>query len=122
MVPAAGTSVAAREESAMMLVLVADDDTAIRQWVRAVAEVAGHVVLEAANGQTAWLDVQAHRPDVVLLDMRMPERNGLDVAQAVKCDPSLAGIRVVMLSGSPDDAQAALQVGADAYLVKPCTR
>jgi CheY-like chemotaxis protein len=105
----------------MVLVLIADDDTAIRQWIRAVAEVAGHVVLEAANGAAAWTSVQAHRPDVVLLDVRMPERDGLAVAQAVKEDPVLAGTRVVMLSGSAEDAQAALAAGADAYLVKPCS-
>jgi CheY-like chemotaxis protein len=104
-----------------MLVLIADDDTAIRQWIRAVADVAGHTVLEAADGEEAWTSVQAKRPDVVLLDMHMPRRDGLAVAQAVKHDPALAGTRVVMLSGSPEDASAALAAGADAYLVKPCT-
>jgi CheY-like chemotaxis protein len=103
-----------------VLVLIADDDVAIRKLVRAVAEMVGHDVLEVADGEAAWVSVQAHRPDVVVLDLRMPRRDGLAVTRAIKNDPALAGTRVVLLSGTPGDDAAAAAAGADVYLLKPC--
>ena len=104
----------------MASVLVADDDALIREWVRFVAEAAGHEVIEAADGEAALALARTRRPDVALLDVRMPGRDGLDLTRAVKGDPTLAGTRVVLLSGMREDAAAALQAGADAHLMKPC--
>jgi CheY-like chemotaxis protein len=104
----------------MALVLIADDDAALRAWLRVAVEAAGHEVHEAADGEASWIGVQAHRPNVVLLDLHMPGRDGLGVTGAAKRDPALAGTRVVVLSVSADDAEAALEAGADAYLLKPC--
>jgi CheY-like chemotaxis protein len=104
----------------MTLVLIADDDTAVRGLLRAAVEAAGYEVVEAADGEAAWTGVRARRPDVLLLDVHMPGRDGLTVLQAVKRDPALAGTRVIINSGSTEEAEAALEAGADAYLVKPC--
>ena len=104
----------------MASVLVADDEALIREWVRFVAEAAGHEVVEAADGESALELARTRRPDVALLDVRMPGRGGLDLTRTVKGDPSLSRTRVVLLSGLPEDATAALQAGADAHLTKPC--
>lgn len=104
----------------MSRVLVVDDEADIRLTLRLILELAGHEILEAADGAEALVMVQ-QSPDVVLLDIRLPDIDGLDVLRIMKGDPSVAGIPVVCVSAhsSEDTLRRALALGAVAYLGKP---
>jgi DNA-binding NarL/FixJ family response regulator len=97
-------------------VVVADDNAVIRQGLVSLLEVgdAVTVVAEAANGEEAIAAVEAHRPDVVLLDVRMPKRDGIAAAEVLSDH-----VPVLMLTYAEDDATitAALRAGASGYLV-----
>ena len=102
-------------------VLVSDDEPEVVDLVTIVLESEGYKVLSAANGKEALAQIKAHRPDLVLLDMRMPEMTGLTVLENLQSSPDLASIPVVMLSVvvTDPDIQMALDWGAIAYLSKP---
>jgi len=102
-------------------VLVSDDEPEVVDLVTIVLESEGYKVVSAANGKEALAQIKAHRPDLVLLDMRMPEMTGLTVLENVHASPVLASIPVVMLSVvvTDPDIQMALDRGAIAYLSKP---
>jgi CheY-like chemotaxis protein len=102
-------------------VIVADDEPSIRQLVLATIGPDDIKVVEASDGDEAWSLIQAHRPSLVLLDVRMPCRTGLDLLSAIRSDASLAGTKVIILTASAvaSDMTAALAAGADSYLTKP---
>jgi DNA-binding NarL/FixJ family response regulator len=103
-------------------VLLADDQALLRAGFRMLLEAAGdiEVVAEAANGGTAVALTRQHRPDVVLMDLRMPEVDGLTAMGLIAADPALAGVRVVVLTTFDDEESvfAALRAGASGFLVK----
>jgi CheY-like chemotaxis protein len=105
----------------METVLVADDRQGIRFLVRATLESGGHSVIEAADGDTAWDLITRRHPAIVVLDVRMPRRNGLDLTRAIRGDPTMRGIKVILLtaSGEAPDVAAGREAGADRYLPKP---
>jgi CheY-like chemotaxis protein len=105
----------------MAVVLIADDEPSLRLLVRATISSDRYTVVEAADGDTAWVLVQEHRPAVALLDVAMPGRTGLDVAQAIKSDPELASTYVVLLTAKAQETDVAVGIaaGADRYLTKP---
>jgi CheY-like chemotaxis protein len=102
-------------------VLIADDESSMRLLVHATIESDDYAVLEAADGSEAWTMIQAHKPSLVLLDVQMPGRSGLDVLRSVKADPSLKGTKVILLTSKAQesDVEAGLIAGADFYLTKP---
>jgi two-component system alkaline phosphatase synthesis response regulator PhoP/two-component system response regulator VicR len=102
-------------------VLIADDEPSLRLLVRATIESEEYVVLEAADGDEAWRQLQASRPAIALLDVQMPGRTGLELARAIRADPALAGIQVVLLTSKAQDTdiREGLLAGADKYLTKP---
>ena len=102
-------------------VLIADDEPSIRQLVRATIGADDINVVEASDGDEAWSLIQAHRPSLVLLDVRMPCRTGLEILSAIRSNPSLTGTKVIILTASAvaSDMSAALAAGADSYLTKP---
>lgn len=102
-------------------ILIADDEPSLRLLVRVTIESAATRVIEAADGDQAWTLVQAERPAIALLDVQMPGRSGLELTRAIKADPSLGPIRVIMLTakGQATDLDAGRAAGADDYLVKP---
>ncbi len=102
-------------------VLIADDDSSMRLLVHATIESDDYLVLEAADGAQAWAMIQEHRPSLVLLDVRMPGRSGLDMLRSVRADPSLRETRVILLTSRAQegDVEAGLIAGADFYLTKP---
>jgi CheY-like chemotaxis protein len=105
-------------------VLVADDEEDIRLLVCLAVRKAGcTVVAAAADGAEALRAAREQRPDLVVLDVSMPEATGLEVCEALRADPLTAGCRVLLLSAgaSPDDIARGLAAGADAYLPKPFT-
>ena len=102
-------------------VLVIDDDRAGRELVERILAREGYRVTTAANGEEGLRLARELRPNLVTLDVLMPGQNGLAVLAALKDDPALASIPVVMVS-VVDDANAALSLGASAYLTKPVDR
>jgi two-component system alkaline phosphatase synthesis response regulator PhoP len=102
------------------IVLVVDDDAAVRRVVRTVLEADGFEVVEAADGPAALLlldSIMGRGPDVVVLDVMMPGIDGIEVCRQI--DHAL--VKVVMLSARDDvtTRDEALRSGADAYLTKP---
>ncbi|MCZ2819490.1 response regulator [Modestobacter sp. VKM Ac-2977] len=105
-------------------VLVADDEEDIRHLVALAVGKAGCTVVAAvADGAQALTVARAERPDLLVLDVSMPEATGLEVCLALRADPATDDCRVLLLSAgaSPDDVARGLATGADAYLPKPFT-
>ena len=106
----------------MIRVLLADDQALVRAGFRALLESADDisVVAEAQNGGAAVALVRELTPDVVLMDLNMPEVDGLTATGRITADPSLATVKVVVLTTFDDDEHvfAALRAGASGFLVK----
>jgi DNA-binding NarL/FixJ family response regulator len=103
-------------------VVLADDQVVVRVGFRAMLELADDLVVvgEAANGREAIDLAQAARPDVVLMDVRMPEMDGLAATRRIVADPDLDGVRVVVLTTFEIDEYVfeALRAGASGFLLK----
>ena len=99
-------------------VLVADDEPAMTNILRQVFEGAGYDVLEAHDGAEALDLIRRARPDVVLLDVMMPHRDGRDVSREVKSDPALADTVVILFSSMDERDVRWREAGADAYFQK----
>ncbi len=106
----------------MTTVLIADDQALVRGGFRALlhAQTDFEVVAEAADGNTAVALAREHRPDVVLMDVRMPGTDGLDATRRIVADPELADVRVVILTTFDLDEYVfeALRAGASGFLLK----
>ena len=103
-----------------MRLLIVDDDAGLRALFRTTFEVVDVEVDEAANGVDALAAIQRDRPDAVVLDVRMPGMDGIELCRRIKADPTLAGVAVVLLSASGDEGRArAHDAGADAFMLKP---
>ena len=104
----------------MKSVLVVDDDRMFREVVRMRLAAAGYQTLVAANADEAWQQVQAHRPDVVLLDLIMPEADGVTFLRRLRGDPKLAATPVIVVSGVSfmSLTKAAEQLGIQSQLIK----
>jgi diguanylate cyclase (GGDEF)-like protein len=102
-------------------VLVAEDSLVVRALLRAQLRERGYSVVEAADGEQALARARETRPDVILLDVDMPKRDGFDVIAEMKDDPELATVPVVFITGrtTADDAVRGLDMGAHDYLRKP---
>ena len=105
----------------MARILVADDNSNIQKMVGLALKDQGIDVVAVGNGEAAVRKISDIRPDLVLADVFMPVRNGYEVCQYVKMDPTLAHIPVILLVGAfdPLDEQEAQRVGADGVLKKP---
>lgn len=103
-------------------VLVADDDRTIRELVRVtLGRDRRFIMLAAADGQEALDIARQSRPAVAVLDVRMPFMDGFEVCEAIRNDPDLEGMTIVMLTslGEPADVERGNEAGADEYLLKP---
>ena len=105
----------------MSTVLVVDDDPQIVRLVRTYLEQAGFVVATAADGEDALHQIRSARPDLLVLDLMLPGRDGLDVTRAVRRDPGLATLPILMLTARVEDIDRiiGLELGADDYVTKP---
>jgi signal transduction histidine kinase/DNA-binding response OmpR family regulator len=99
-------------------ILVVDDDTPIRSLLRQELTDAGYKVKEAANGKAALDAVRLSKPDLIILDVMMPEINGFDVAAVLKNDPATMDIPIIILS-IVQDKERGFRIGVDRYLTKP---
>ena len=102
-------------------ILVVDDDREIVRLVSAYLEQSGYDVLTAYDGETALHILRRERPDLMLLDLMLPGRNGLDVTRAVRGDASLVAMPIIMLTARVEDHDkiVGLELGADDYVTKP---
>ncbi len=103
-------------------ILIADDEPAVLEVFSTVLRRAGYEVWEASNGQQCLQMTRERRPDLVLLDVMLPDLNGIEVCRQIKADEALLDIFVVLVSGkaiSAADKVSAAETGADDYIVKP---
>jgi two-component system, OmpR family, alkaline phosphatase synthesis response regulator PhoP len=102
-------------------ILIADDEPNILISLEYLMQREGFTVSLARDGQQALDAILRDPPDLVLLDVMMPLKTGLEVCQAVRADPRLNSVRILMLTakGRDTDAAKGLALGADAYVTKP---
>lgn len=99
-------------------VLIVEDDTHIRRLLRAALQRAEHVVVEAANAREGLSLLDIERPEIVLLDLGLPDRDGLELIQLIRAR-SQAPILVISAREQSEEKVAALDLGADDYVTKP---
>jgi DNA-binding NarL/FixJ family response regulator len=101
-------------------VVIADDHTVVRQGIRGVLEevVGLEVVAEAGDGEEALALVAEHAPDVVVLDVNMPGKTGLEVTKALREDAIPVRILILSMHDDPEYVLQAVRAGADGYVLK----
>lgn len=102
-------------------ILVVDDDKQIVRLVRSYLEQAGYHVLTAHNGEMALHTIRRERPDLIVLDLMLPDRDGWEITRIVRSDPNLAALPIIMLTARIEDTDKiiGLELGADDYITKP---
>lgn len=102
-------------------ILVVDDDVAINELSKVNLELAGYTVLQAFEGTTAFAIAKQELPDLIILDVMMPEVDGYTVAQRIRQNESTKDIPIIMLTALSqlDDKVRGFDIGVDDYLVKP---
>lgn len=103
------------------MVLLVDDEPNIVLSLQFLIEQAGYQALVARDGEAALRAVEEHKPDLVLLDVMLPKRDGFDVCETIRAKPEWNDIRIVMLTakGRDSEREKGLALGADAYITKP---
>jgi two-component system alkaline phosphatase synthesis response regulator PhoP len=102
-------------------ILVVDDDKEIVRLVQGYLEKSGFEVLRAYNGETALHMLRREHPDMLILDLMLPDRDGWDITRIIRGDPILAATPIVMLTARVEDTDkiVGLEMGADDYVTKP---
>lgn len=103
-------------------ILSVDDEPIVYRIIEATLGIDPRFILiAAADGDEAIVEAQREKPDIVLLDVDLPGKNGFEVCNAIKSDPTTSGAVVVMLTAmaQPSDKQKGIDAGADDYLPKP---
>jgi DNA-binding response OmpR family regulator len=102
-------------------ILVVDDEPSIVLSLEFLMKEAGYAVRIAADGEAALQEIRTAPPDLVLLDVNMPKRNGYEVCEAVRANPAWKAVRIIMLTAKGRDVerQKGLAMGADDYVTKP---
>ena len=105
----------------MTTILVADDKLTGRELVRTVLENSGYTVIEASDGLEALRFARETRPDLIILDIHMPGRDGFQIIQELRKDPAFAPTPIVALTASAmqGDRERAMASGFTGYLTKP---
>ena len=104
-----------------LTVLVIDDDPVILELLRVNFEIEGFDVICATDGEEGFRRAQADHPDVVISDIMMPRRDGLQLLTDLKADARTAGLPVILLSAKAQNTEVrqGLEMGADDYITKP---
>jgi two-component system cell cycle response regulator DivK len=105
----------------MKRILIVEDKPSSRELLRTVLEQLGYEVTEARDGEEGLELIHQQTPDLVLMDLQIPERNGYDVLQEIRKDPGLAHLPVLAVTASamPGDQEKALAAGFTGYISKP---
>jgi two-component system, OmpR family, response regulator MtrA len=107
--------------SVRRLVLIADDDEDILALVRATIERSGHEVMAVGDGAAALIAMAERRPDLAVLDIAMPELDGLEVLRRLRADDATRDLPVILLTAQAQaaDVERGFATGASAYVRKP---
>lgn len=102
-------------------VLLVDDEPNIILSLEFLIEQAGYEARVARDGDAALKSIEERKPDLVLLDVMLPKRDGFDVCERIRANPAWNDIRIVMLTakGRDSEREKGLALGADAYITKP---
>ena len=102
-------------------ILVVEDSPTLQLWLKVRLEYHGYTVIQALDGKAGLKMVKSEKPDVVLLDVMMPEMDGIEVCRRIKSDPEIKNIPVIFLSAKAQqkDIDEGLAAGAEAYITKP---
>jgi DNA-binding response OmpR family regulator len=101
--------------------LIVDDEDGVRSLVRMTLDSDAYQILEAEEGRQALEIARAHHPDLILLDVMLPDLSGFDICRDLKSDPLMASTTIVMLTAraQQSDVGEAEAAGADGYFTKP---
>lgn len=112
-----------KEVKTVKKILIVDDHSHVRELVEATLDIGDYAILQAASGDEALTIARAEYPDLILLDVMMPNSplDGFEVCRQLKSDPATRSISIVMLTarGQKADVEAGKQAGADDYFTKP---
>lgn len=102
-------------------ILIVEDEEDIRELIHFHLFKNQYTIIEAANGKEALDLASSQKPDLILLDIMLPEIDGIEVCQKLKEDPELGDIKIIFLSakGAEEDVVRGLELGADDYVTKP---
>ena len=102
-------------------ILIADDEPNIIISLEFLLRREGYEVVVAQDGVEALAQMRAERPDMAILDVMMPHRNGFEVCQDLRQDPEFKGLRIMMLTAKGRDTEVSkgMALGADVYMTKP---
>ena len=105
----------------MAKILIAEDERDIRDLITFTLRFAGHDVVAAANGEEAVQKALKEKPDLVLMDVRMPRMTGYEACKKMKSEESIKHIPIIFLSAKGQDSEvtAGLDAGAVEYILKP---
>ncbi|MCA9954744.1 MAG: response regulator [Ardenticatenaceae bacterium] len=105
-------------------ILIVDDEAMTRNLLRLMLERAGFKILEAEDGVQALEVVAAESPDLLILDVMMPNVDGITVCETLRAEAETAVLPIILLSArtSPEAVQLGMKAGADRYLSKPISR
>ncbi len=105
----------------MALILYVEDDFANRILIQRILTAEGHRVIEASNAEEALAALEAQHPDLILMDINMPEVDGFTLTKRIKSNPAWKDIPVVALTANvmKGDRERVLQAGCDGYIQKP---
>jgi DNA-binding response OmpR family regulator len=105
----------------MNKILIAEDERDIRDLIEFTLSYNGYEVVSASNGEEALELIRLEMPDLILLDVRMPRKDGYQVCKELKAASGTNSIPVVFLSakGQEAEVEAGMQLGAEAYILKP---
>lgn len=101
-----------------LLILIVEDDTSVRNLITTTLKAHDYRYLTAPNGQTAILEASSHNPDIVLLDLGLPDIDGVEVIEKIR---TWSNMPIIVISARSEDTDKidALDAGADDYLTKP---
>ncbi len=99
-------------------VLVVEDDSAVRNLITTTLETHDYKYIKAANGQSALMETSTHKPDIILLDLGLPDIDGIDIIKRIR---TWSEVPIIVISARSEDTDKidALDSGADDYLTKP---
>lgn len=102
-------------------ILVVDDDRSIVKVVRSYLEQAGFAVRVAYDGESALHQLRSEKPDLLVLDLMLPDRDGWEITRIIRSDPNLGAMPIIMLTARVEDTDkiVGLELGADDYITKP---
>ncbi len=106
------------------IVLVVDDEDMTRKLLRLMLERDGFTILEAEDGQQALEVIAESKPDIVILDVMMPNMDGFTTCQELRSQPETADLPIILLSArtQAEAVRTGLQSGADRYMTKPISK